>query len=130
MNKMAGYIKELLLDAALNRLSVEVQSDLTIAIEQTYQSGMYSIQEMHYLDMYLQGYTSHEIAQQYSMTTEKVDIVLERIFQTIEELSGYTDDTLTKRIERNIHYRRSGIRELQSFLAIHGKRFMTHGVEA
>jgi hypothetical protein len=116
---MAGLIKELLLDYALNRLHVDVRSDLTIAIQSALLS--FTQREALYLDMYLSGYNAIEIA-----ATEHVEGVLERIFTAIEEQSGYTDDNFIHRLELTKKYRKGGIRELHSFLALHGKSYIAH----
>jgi hypothetical protein len=121
---MAGLIKELLLDYALNRLHVDVRSDLTIAIQSALLS--FTQREALYLDMYLSGYNAIEIAARFIDTTEHVEGVLERIFTAIEEQSGYTDDNFIHRLELTKKYRKGGIRELHSFLALHGKSYIAH----
>ena len=127
---MAGLVKELLLDYALNRLNVDMRSDLTIAIQSALLSGVFSKTDAAYLNLYLAGYSAVEIAQLYSTTTDKIEIVLERLFVAIEEQSGYTDEGLVRKLESSPkHYRRSGIQEMRNFLTAHGKRYITHGVE-
>lgn len=118
-----------MLDYALNRLSVDMRSDLTIAIQDALLSGVFTPQDIKKLDLYLQGYTASEIAIIYTITTNEVEETLERIFTAIEELSGYDDDLLIRKVEANKQYRRSGISELRAFLTVHGKHFMSHGVE-
>lgn len=126
---MAGLVKELLLDYALNRLNVDLRSDLTIAIQGALLSGVFTTQDAAFLNLYLAGYSAVEIAQMYSTTTDKVEIVLERLFVAIEEQSGYTDEGFTRKIELTHKYRKSGIQELRSFLTSHGRKYITHGVE-
>lgn len=121
---MAGLIKELLLDYALNRLHVDVRSDLTIAIQSALLS--FTQREALYLDMYLSGYNAIEIAARFIDTTEHVEVELERIFTAIEEHSGYTDENFIHRLELTKKYRKGGIRELHSFLALHGKSYTAH----
>lgn len=125
---MSGYIRELLLDFSLNRLPVDLRSDLAIAIQQALHS-VFTKTEAKYLDLYLAGYTAQEIAQLKNKTTEYIEQTLQRICTAIEETSGYRDDVLIRKVERDKHYRRSGVRELRTFLTVHGKDFNTHDVK-
>lgn len=133
---MSGLIKELLLDYALNRLNVDVRSDLSIAIQSTFKSNIFSARDFKWFEYYLEGYTSKEIADLQNIvpflgklvTTEQVDIALERVFIAVEEHSGYKDSILVNKVERDKQYRRSGVRELREFLLDHGQHFMTHDV--
>lgn len=121
---MAGLVKELLLDYALNRLSVDLRSDLTIALQSALLS--FTPREIKYLDMYLSGYNAVEIAAHYIQTTESVNKTLERIFIAIEETSGYTDENFIHKLELSKRYRKGGIRELDYFLSAHSKDYFSH----
>lgn len=133
---MAGYIKELLLDYALNRLNVDLRSDLSIAIQSAFDSQVFSALDFAWFEYYLEGYTAKEIADLQNLvpflgintTTEQVEIALERVFIAVEEHSGYNDSILVNKVERDKQYRRSGVRELREFLLDHGQHFMTHDV--
>lgn len=126
---MSGYVKELLLDLAIDRLSIDQRADLSIAIRQTCLSGVFSAADLHYLQLYLQGYTAQDIAEQHMKTTEYVEIILTRLFTAIEHYSGYTDDILINKVINSKKYRRSGIPKLQQLLHMHGKQFMTHELQ-
>lgn len=126
---MAGLLKELLLDYALNRLSVDMKSDLTIAIQTALQSDVFNTTDAHMLNMYLSGYTSEEIALRFMTTTAKVNEYLCRIFTAIEDYSGYTDDNFIHTLEMTHKYRKSGIRDLTVFLEEHGTVYGKHELE-
>ena len=127
---MSGYIKELLLDYGLNRLHVDLRSDLSIAIQSAFYSGVFSGRDFAWFEYYLAGYTAKEIADlQTFTTTEQVETTLSRIFTAIGYYSGYSDDVLVNKVERDKQYRRSGIRELKDFLLQHGQSYMSHDVK-
>lgn len=127
---MAGLVKELLLDYALNRLNVEMHSDLTIAIQSALSSQVFTKVEARILNMYLSGYTSEEISTMLLLTTvAQVDAVLERLFIAIEQCSGYTDESFIHKLESTQRYRKSGIRDLTLFLDQHGKHYEKHELE-
>src|SRR5437868_5847929 len=121
---MAGLVKELLLDYALNRLNVDMRSDLTIAIQSALVS--FTHRDAEYLDKYLSGYNAVEIAAQYIETTAHIEAALERIFTAIEEHSGYTDQSFVHKLELTKKYRKGGIRDLNTFLALHGRSYTAH----
>jgi len=123
---MAGLIKELLLDYSLNRLNVDTKSDLAIAI----QSALLNFTRIdaEYLNLYLSGYTAIEIAAKYISTTAEVESTLERIFTAIETHSGYTDQSFIHRLESTNKYRKGGIRDLYTFLALHGQTYIEHEI--
>ena len=133
---MAGYIKELLLDYALNRLNVDLRSDLSIAIQSAFASNVFSALDFAWFEYYLEGYTAKEIADLQNIvpflgrlvTTDQVEAALERVFIAVEEHSGYNDNVLVNKVERDKQYRRSGVRELGDFLLDHGQHFMSHDV--
>lgn len=129
MNRMAGLIKELLLDASLNRISVDLRSDLIISIQSAFASKVLNSKDIKILDYYLEGYTADEIAAIYTTTTSDIEEILARIFTTIEGHSGYTDDGFIRKIETSKKYRKSGIRALRLFLQQHGKEYRKHGIE-
>lgn len=126
---MAGLVKELLLDYALNRLNVDMRSDLTIAIQSALLSDVFTITDAKVLDMYLAGYTADEIAARFMMLTVLVEARLERIFTAIEEHSGYTDESFIHKLESTNKYRKGGIRELDRFLDLHGKSYTAHDMK-
>jgi hypothetical protein len=126
---MAGLVKELLLDYSLNRLNVDIKSDLTIAIQNTLISGVFNFNDAQMLNMYLSGYTSNEIALLFMLNTEIIDIQLERIFTAIEQYSGYTDDNFIHKLEMTHKYRKGGIRDLTIFLEEHSTVYGKHDLE-
>lgn len=122
---MAGLVKELLLDYALNRLNVDMRSDLTIAIQSALSS--FTQIDARMLNLYLSGYTSEEIARMFiRITTAEVEVILERIFTAIETYSGYTDQSFVHKLELTKKYRKGGIRDLNIFLELHGKTYIAH----
>ncbi len=126
---MAGLIKELLLDFALNRVSVDLKSDLSIAIQNALLSGVFTIRDVDYFMMYLAGYSSIEIAAKCITTTAQVEQQLERIFTAIEEYSGYTDQAFIRKVELSGKYRKGGIRDLSTFLVLHSKQYVEHDMQ-
>lgn len=120
---MAGYIKELLIDLSMNRLPIELRSDLIVAIQQVINSGAFSAREIKYLDLYLCGYSSEEIAAQFITTTDIINESLSRIMTAIEHTSGYTDITLYRRIQLLGKYSRIKLQTLKDFLMQHGEVF-------
>ena len=123
---MSALVKELLLDLSLNRVAVDLRSDLIIAIQNAFQAGVLKPRDIIYLDKYLQGYTSIEIASLYGYTSEGIDIALARIFKTIEEFSGYTDEAFMRKVSLNTTTRRSKLKDLRELLITHGLTFITH----
>ncbi len=123
---MAGLIKEKLLDYALNRLPLDERSDLTIAIQNVLSS--LDIRHSLYLRLYLSGYTARDIGRMTNITTDQVEIVLERVMNAIEVESGYTDEVFIHKLELDPRYRKSGIRELKALLITHGKQFTEHAL--
>lgn len=126
---MSALVKELLLDYALNRLNVDMRSDLTIAIQNALSSSAFTYIDAKVLDMYLAGYTADEIAAQHMMLTVLVEARLERIFKAIEEHSGYTDEGFIHKLELTKKYRKGGMRELKLFLDEHSKHYVAHELE-
>jgi hypothetical protein len=126
---MAGLVKELLLDYGLNRLSVDMRSDLTIAIQSALSSSVFNTNDAKMLDLYLSGYTAEEIAVIMNMMTAKVNEYLWRIFTAIEEHSGYTDDGFIHKLELTHKYRKSGMRALGVFLEQHSQVYDIHELE-
>ena len=121
---MAGLVKELLLDYAVNRVGVDVRSDLTIAIQTALLS--FGRTEAIYLNLYLSGYTAQEIAQKTTGITEEVEQTLQRIFTAIEHTSGYTDQNFINRLQLTKKYRKAGIEALNAFLIKHGQQYAIH----
>lgn len=126
---MPALIKELLLDYGLNRLNVDLRSDLTIAIQTALTSSVFNNTDARVLNLYLSGYTAGEIALKYMMLTALVELRLERIFTAIEQYSGYTDSNFIKRLELTNKYRQGGIRDLSNFLVEHSKHYTRHEIE-
>jgi hypothetical protein len=126
---MAALIKELLLDYALNRLSVDMRSDLTIAIQNALSSRVFTLMDIQYLNQYLSGYTASEIALQHNMLTVEIEEILERVFTAIEEYSGYTDTNFIHKLEMTNKYRKSGLNDMNTFLIEHSKHYITHELE-
>ena len=127
---MAGYLKQLLLDCAQNKLPIEIKVDLLTAIEDTYHSGVYSLEDIYILDLYLQGYTVYEICTRTQTSLQQTQNILERLFETIATLSGYTDDKLIHLAESNKRYRTSALPMFSRFLNEYGHMFETHDVQS
>lgn len=126
---MSALIKELLLDYSLNRLHVDMKSDLTIAIQSTLSSKLFTRRDAEYLNAYLSGYTAEEIAKQYNTYTVEVEACLERIFTAIETYSGYTDTSFMHKLESTRKYRKGGLRDLEAFLIAHSKEYSIHEIK-
>ena len=125
---MAALIKELLLDYALNKVSLDLKSDLSVAIQSALLSDVFIAKDAIYLNLYLSGYTAKEIADIDIKTTEEVETVLERVFTAIEYHSGYTDESFIHKLESTNKYRRGNIRDLTTFLQQHSKTFLEHDI--
>ena len=126
---MAALIKELLLDAALNKLHVDMHSDLVLAIQSAYVSKVLSAQDIKILDLYLSGYTANEISVQEIKITEEIETILERIFRIVEEHANITDKKFLDSLYKTQRYRKSGLQKLELFMSEHGKVFNTHSLE-
>lgn len=120
---MAGWIKELLLDYGLNRLSIDQRSDISTAISGLISAGVFKHREIMILHSYIAGYTATEIAVQYNTTTDTIEADLIRIFRAVESASGYTDVAFVRKAELRYISR---VSELSLFLLKHGQRFHTH----
>lgn len=121
---MSGYIKELLLDYGLNRLSIEQRSDISAAINGLIEAGVFNRRDIEILHSYVAGYTATEIAEQQHTTTDKIETILIRIIRAIENASGYTDTALLHKAR--LRYSQVKITELSLFLFKHGQRFFNH----
>lgn len=127
---MPALIKELMLDYSLNRLSIDLRSDLTIAIQNVLLSGAFNAAEVGYLNLYLSGYTAHDIAMMVITIHEsEIEAILERLFTAIEQTSGYTDQSFVHKLELSKKYRKPGISKLQDFLQSHGKSYSFHDLD-
>lgn len=126
---MAALVKELLLDYALNRLTVDMRSDLTIAVQSALSSSVFTYNDVRILNMYLSGYTAEEIALQFMIETRMIELQLQRIFTAIEAYSGYTDDEFIHKLELTKKYRKGGMRDLNAFLQEHSKHYTAHELE-
>ena len=127
---MSGLIKELLLDYALNRLNVDLRSDLTVSIQNVFSSSVFTKVDVRILNLYLSGYTSKEIASMFIVrTVTEIEETLERIFTAIEAQSGYTDQIFLNKIELTKKYRKHGIDKLGIFLVEHSKHYGKHDIE-
>jgi hypothetical protein len=120
---MAGWMKELMLDYGLNRLSIDQRSDISTAISTLISAGVITNNDINVLHSYIAGYTAIEIAQQEQTTTDQVEAQLTRIFRAIEYASGYTDSSFIQRAKQQYNARMA---ELSAFLLKHGQRFYTH----
>jgi len=103
---MAAWIKELLLDYGLNRLSPDQKTDILTAIDGLIKSRALSPIDVWMIHAYIAGYTAEEIASllyniQWSITSEQVEKELYRMMVAIATASGYTDDILIQRAKRN-----------------------------
>jgi hypothetical protein len=120
---MSAYCKELLLDLAMNRLPIDLRTDLIVAIQDVINSRVFTRREIEYLDRFLQGYDSIEIAQHYLTTSDIVEQALSRIMEAIEYTSGYTDMLLYRKIQMLGKYSRSKLLTFKDFLMKHGEVF-------
>lgn len=111
------------------KVSIDTHADLSIAVKKAFQSNIFTVQERHYFCLYLYGYTATEIAQRYNMHTDDIEAALYRIFTAIEEISGYSDQTLVNKARQQYHRRTQKIRDLETFLATHSKQYTTHQIE-
>lgn len=125
---MSGYVKELLLDLALNRLPSEQKSDMIQAIEKGIYGHVFTLRDVLILCKYITGYTAQEIGVELHITTEAIELTLARIIRSIETLSGYTDVSLVRRAESNGRYTKGKLNQMSLFLLKHGQRFMSHDV--
>lgn len=121
---MAGWIKELLLDYGLNRLSIDQRSDISTAISGLIEAGVFKQRDITILHSYIAGYTATEIAEQLTTTTDIVEADLVRVFRAIESASGYTDTAFVRKAR--LRYSETRLPELSLFLMKHGTRFHTH----
>lgn len=121
---MAGWIKELLLDYGLNRLSIDQRSDISTAINDLINAGVFKRQDIKILDLYIAGYTATEIAEQLITTTDMIEATLVRVFRAVESASGYTDSSFIRKA--SLRYTERKLSDLSLFLAKHGQRFHTH----
>jgi hypothetical protein len=126
---MAALIKELLLDYISAKVSIDTHADLSVAIKETFKTGMFTPQERHYFYLYLYGYTATEIAQRYTTFTDEVEATLYRIFTTIETISGYSDAQLMNKARQQYHKRIYKLRDLETFLQEHSQRYTTHTID-
>jgi len=113
---MSTYVKELLIDLSMNRLPIELRFDLIVAVQQVINSGAFTRREIKYLDMFLQGYSAEEIAQRSLTTTDQIELILSRIMTAIEHTSGYTDNSLYRKIQMRGKYSRLRLLEFKDFL--------------
>lgn len=127
---MAGLLKELLLDYSLNRLPIDMRSDLTIAIQRAIESRVLKRREILFLNLYLSGYTAHDIAMLTLVLEEhEIEETLERVFTALETISGYTDQGLVYKLEASGKYRKGNIEKLKGFLVEHSKHYTLHDLE-
>lgn len=123
---MAGLIKQLLLDYAINRLPFEQKTDIATAIHSLQQSRVLSDADLLLLDDYLSGYTVAEIAEQRIDITENIEKNLIRIIHAIEHASGYTDINFIRRIRQEKKYSKTKIPALERYLHKYGQMFISH----
>ncbi len=123
---MAGWIKELLLDYGLNRLSIDQRSDISTAINTLVEAGVLKPRDIMILHSYVAGYTATEIAEQLVTVTDEIDSILQRVFRAIETASGYTDTAFIRKAR--LRYSESRLVDLSSFLIKHGQRYHNHDV--
>lgn len=126
---MSALVRELLLDYSLNKLNVDTQSDLSIAIQTALSSSVFNSDDAKMLNLYLSGYTASEIASIMNTLTAKVNEHLQRIFTAIEEHSGYTDNGFIHKLEMTKKYRKGGIYTLTLFLEQHSQVYEKHELE-
>lgn len=111
-----ALIKELLLDASLNKLSFELNADLISAVEKVLLSGVFTDQDIAWFDLYLCGYTAQDIAEWYTTTIDIVTASLNRLFLAIANTSGYTDESFIHRIKSARSITENQLRKIQHIL--------------
>jgi len=121
-----GWLKELILDYGLNRLSIDQKSDLSNAISTLYTSGIFAYTDLRILNDYVSGYTAPEIALRHMTTTDVIENILNRMFTAISTVSGYTDERFIESFARQYPITRK--QKLAEFLLKHGQRFFTHDI--
>lgn len=114
---MSGVlIQELLHDASMKRIHIDLYADLAIAVETVFRSGVFGKRDVKILDLYLCGYTVEEIGMSESLHTETIIEILSRLFTAIEETSGYTDQDFIQRMRIKYKNRPLAIKKLQLYL--------------
>ncbi len=122
---MAGWIKELMLDYGLNRLSIDQRSDISTAIDGLITAGVLKPRDIEILHSYIAGYTATEIAQNLLTTTDVIEADLIRVFRAIESASGYTDTSFVRKVRLRLNSE-SRLTDLSIFLIKHGQRYHAH----
>lgn len=125
----AAWIKELLLDYGLNRLSIDQKNDIASAIDGLIKSRVLSYIDAWILHAYVAGYTAEEIASllytiQWHITTEQVENELQRMMLAVGTASGYTDDLIIERAKQTQF--RTKIPRFITFLQQHSTTYMEH----
>lgn len=124
----AALTKELLLDYGMNLLSLDTRTDLSTAIQELQNAGVFNDLDIIILHLYLSGYTSDEIKTMLVKPDSNVDERLYRIINAISFAAGYTDEQLIKKVDKDVNYARSRIAVLRAYLQTHGEDFTTHTV--
>lgn len=123
---MAGWIKELLLDYGLNRLSIDQRSDISTAISSLIAANVLKPRDIIILHDYIAGYTATEIAEQFVTFTDDIETTLQRVFRAIETASGYTDTAFMRKVR--VRYAHTRLVDLSEFLIKHGQRYHNHEI--
>jgi len=125
---MSALVKQLLLDSSMHArsISLDLYSDLIRSVQDVLTSEVFKDKAYsRYLDLYLSGYNSTEIALLEHTTTAHVEELLHRVFTAIEHISGYTDEAFIERAKQQVIYRRSKLPEFIEYIERKSKDF-TH----
>jgi hypothetical protein len=123
----SAWIKQLLLDYGLNRLSIDQKSDIVSAIDGLIKARVLSYNDLQILNLYISGYTATEIANMHiQSSTARIEAILTRVVMAIGTGSGYTDDQLVQRAKQ--HQIRTKMPKFITFLQQHSTTFTEHDV--
>lgn len=125
---MSGLIKELLLDFAMGKLSIDLRSDIVSTIAGLQKQHILRDYDLSILDAYLSGYNAVEIAISQQCTTQEIETTLERVFSAIEHASGYTDHDFVNTTRLLKKYPAYRLPKMLEFLKRHGQQFITHDI--
>lgn len=112
----AVLIQELLYDATMKRIHIDLYADLAIAIETVFKSGVFTKEDVMILDLYLCGYNIEEISARKNIHSEDIIQKLNRLFLAIETVSGYSDEDFIQRMRVKYKNRPLAIKKLQLYL--------------
>jgi hypothetical protein len=124
---MPALTKELLLDYAINKLTVEEKADIENTISALYYNGALTGLQIKMLYAYIYGYTGEEIAQLFHMSIVEVEVQLTAAVTQIGNMLQVHDESLVKFAKRN-NYPPSKMEDFIVFLHVHGSVYKQHSV--